>query len=143
MKVNKYKNWFKSPKISSRTFNKSELIAWQESQSLLNQLGFNYSIEEQTLSIQGIPTIIPSEEINAISEEITETLVHGNLQKSELAHGIIAKLAKNGSMNITIRNEDEATAVINDLFQCEEHTYAPSGKLIVSTISIEEIALKF
>lgn len=126
-----------------KPFNKSELMAWQESQSLLNQLGFIYSIEEQTLSIQGIPTIIPAEEINASTEEITETLVHGNLKKSELAHRIIAKLAKNGSMNITIVNEDEANAVINDLFQCEEHTYAPSGKLIVSTISIEEIAQKF
>ncbi len=126
-----------------KTFNKSELMAWQESQSLLNQLGFNFSIEEQTLSIQGIPNVIPAEEINAITEEIIETLLHGNLQKSELAHGIIAKLAKNGSINTTIRNEEEVTAIINDLFQCEEHTYTPSGKLIVSTLSIEEIAQKF
>jgi DNA mismatch repair protein MutL len=126
-----------------KTFNKSELLAWQESQSLLNQLGFNFSMEDQTLSIQGIPNVIPAEEINTITEEITETLVHGNLQKGELAHGIIAKLAKNGSANTTIRNEEEVTVIINDLFQCEEHTYTPSGKLIVSTVTIEEIAQKF
>jgi DNA mismatch repair protein MutL len=126
-----------------KTFNKSELLAWQESQSLLNQLGFNFSIEDQTLSIQGIPTIIPAEEINTTTEEITETLVHGNLQKGELAHGIIAKVAKYGSANTTIRNEEEVTAIINDLFQCEEHTYTPSGKLIVSTLTLDEIAQKF
>lgn len=126
-----------------KTFNKSELMAWRETHSLLNQLGFNFTQDDLTLSIHGIPNIIPAEEINSIIEEITETLVHGNLQKGELAHGIIAKLAKNGSMNTTIRNEEEVMSIINDLFQCEEHTYTPSGKLIVSTISIEEIAQKF
>lgn len=126
-----------------KILNKSELLAWHETHSLLNQLGFNFTQDDQTLSIHGIPNIIPAEEINSIIEEITETLVHGNLQKSELAHGIIAKLAKNGSMNTTIRNEEEVMSIINDLFQCEEHTYTPSGKLIVSTISIEEIAQKF
>ena len=114
-----------------------------ESQTLLNQLGFVFLIQNEELSIQGIPTLIPADEINSVVDEITETLVHRDLEKSELAHGIIANLAKRGSKNTNIRNEQESRAIIEDLFQCEEHTYSPSGKLIVSTLTIDEIAKKF
>ena len=126
-----------------KTLNKSETVAWMESQTLLNQLGFVFLIQNEELSIQGIPTLIPADEINSVVDEITETLVHRELEKSELAHGIIAKLAKKGSKNTDIRNEQESRAIIEDLFQCEEHTYSPSGKLIVSTLTIDEIAQKF
>ena len=126
-----------------KTLNKSETVAWMESQTLLNQLGFVFLIQNEELSIQGIPTLIPADEINSVVDEITETLVHRELEKSELAHGIIAKLAKKGSKNTNIRNEQESRAIIEDLFQCEEHTYSPSGKLIVSTLTIDEIAQKF
>ena len=126
-----------------KTLNKSETVAWMESQTLLNQLGFVFLIQNEELSIQGIPTLIPADEINSVVDEITETLVHRELEKSELAHGIIAKLAKKGSKNTNIRNEQESRAIIEDLFQCEEHTYPPSGKLIVSTLTIDEIAQKF
>lgn len=125
-----------------KSFNKLELGTWHESQSLLNQLGFEFTIEDETLSIQGIPSIIIAEEINSIIDEITETLLHREVEKSDLAHRIIKKIAKNGSARFSIRNEEEAKAIIEALFQCEEHTYSPSKKRIVSTITLEELAQK-
>jgi hypothetical protein len=60
-----------------------------------------------------------------------------------LAHGIIRKIAKNSSIQTKVRNEEEGKSIIERLFQCDEHTFAPSGKLIVSTITLEEISNKF
>jgi DNA mismatch repair protein MutL len=126
-----------------KMLNKQETVAWMESQSLLNQLGFVFSFENNELSINAIPSLIPAEEINSIVDDIIETLIHRELEKSELAHGIIRKIAKNSSIQSKVKNEEEGKQIIERLFQCEEHTYAPSGKLIVSTITIEEISNKF
>jgi DNA mismatch repair protein MutL len=126
-----------------KPLNHSEVITWKESKSLLNQLGFQFTIENEELQIHGIPSIIMAEDIHSIIEDITETLTHREIDKSELAHGVIKKIARNASANTIIRNELEAKTIIETLFQCEEHTYSPSGKLIISTIAIEEIARKF
>lgn len=126
-----------------KTLNKQETVSWMESQSLLNQLGFVFSFENNELSINAIPAVIPPEEINKIVDEIIETLIHRDLEKSELAHGIIRKIAKNSSIQTKVQTEEEGKQIIEWLFQCEEHTYAPSGKLIVSTITMEEISNKF
>jgi len=33
--------------------------------------------------------------------------------------------------------------LVEDLFQCQEHVYTPSGKTIIQTITLEELANKF
>lgn len=126
-----------------KLLNKSEQTVWKESLSLLNQLGFEFTIANETLSISCIPSIISSDNIHSIIDEITETLIHREMEKSELAHGIIKKIAKNGSIQTKIVNELEAKSLIEALFQCEEHTYSPSNKRILSTLTLEELAQKF
>ena len=76
-------------------------------------------------------------------DEISETLLHREIEKGELAHGIIAKIALNVGKNNPVQNLEDGKALIDSLFQLEEHAYTPNGKTIISTLSLEELAQKF
>ena len=126
-----------------KKISKTEKDSWNDSKSLLKQLGFDFQIEHETLFINGIPEIISGDEIDSVVVEISETLLHRELQKGELAHGIISKIAKSAGFSTSIKNVIEGKNLIDSLFQCEEHAFTPNGKTIISTISMDEIALKF
>lgn len=122
---------------------KIEKDRWNDSQSLLTQLGFNFQFESELLFIHGIPGIISGDEIDRLVKDISETLLHREIEKGELAHSIISKIAKSASLVFSIKNEIEGKNVIDSLFQCEEHSFTPNGKTIMSTINMDEIAIKF
>jgi hypothetical protein len=53
----------------------------------------------------------------------------------------IAQAAGRKKSKANSANENEH--IIEQLFQCPEHAFTPTGKKIVQTLSFEEIALKF
>jgi len=126
-----------------KKISKAEITAWLENESLLRQLGFTYEINDDMLLLSGIPGVISAEQINSLIDEISETLLHREIEKGELAHGIIAKIALNVGKNNPVQNLEDGKALIDSLFQLEEHAYTPNGKTIISTLSLEELAQKF
>ena len=126
-----------------KKLSKGEIDVWIDNNSLLTQLGFNFKTENDELLISGIPGIISSDDINQIIDEVSEILLHRAIEKGELAHGIISKIAKSAGMSTTIKSDSEGKNLIDLLFQCEEHAFSPNGKTIISTISLDEIAQKF
>jgi DNA mismatch repair protein MutL len=126
-----------------KKISKTEKDVWNDSHSLLTQLGFVFNIENETLFLQGIPEIISGDEIDNVINEISETLSHREIEKGELAHGIISKIAKSAGLSTSIKSDEAVKNLIDSLFQCEEHAFTPNGKTIISTITMDEIALKF
>ena len=53
---------------------------------------------------------------------------------------IILSIAKSTAMKkLNLNTNESIQAIVNKLFQCENHTYSPRGKKIIETISLKEI----
>jgi len=120
-----------------------EAQQWQNNSSLFNQLGFIGEIKEELLFINAIPSFLLDNQINDVLENMLETLMHREIDKSDLAHKLIADISKSASKNISLTHKEQAKKLIDQLFQCENHSFSPAGKKIISTLTIEEIAQKF
>jgi hypothetical protein len=73
-----------------------------------------------------------------------ENISFKEIDKGEIAHELIRSVAVATSRSKKIMNDKLIVEnLIDQLFGCVEHTYSPSGKRIINTISMEEIALKF
>jgi DNA mismatch repair protein MutL len=126
-----------------KNISKQEALQWSNNTSLFNQLGFIGEIQDENLLINAIPSFLSDEHINDVLENMLETLMHREIEKSDLAHKLISDIAKSASRTLTISTIDHGKKIIDQLFQCENHSFSPTGKKILSTLTIEEIAQKF
>jgi DNA mismatch repair protein MutL len=122
---------------------KNEITAWENNKSLLSQLGFSGAINGEILEITGIPGMLSDDQIEATLCNLFETLLHRDIEKGELAHNIILSIARASSVNSEISDQYKGKILIEQLFQCKDHSYTPGGKKIISTMEIQEIAAKF
>ena len=120
-----------------------DLVVWQENKSLLEQLGFKGEIVQNELQLVSAPSIINEEQIDTCLGELIQLLVHKEIDKGDLAHQVVSIIAKSSSRSATIQVQEQAIALVNELFQLPEHTFTVAGKAILKTITIEEIGLKF
>tara|TARA_R110002072_G_scaffold302402_1_gene485092 strand:+ start:17923 stop:19770 length:1848 start_codon:yes stop_codon:yes gene_type:complete len=123
---------------------KNETSYWNDNQSLLKQLGFHGEIEDSKLVISAVPSVLQEESISSAIDELFATLAYKDIEKGEIAHTLIASIAKSSSMkNLSLSNNESIQGLIDQLFQCKNHTYSPRNKKIIETISLDEIAQKF
>jgi DNA mismatch repair protein MutL len=122
---------------------KNEIVAWENNKSLLSQLGFSGDVNGEILEITGIPGMLSDDQIEATLSDLFETLLHRDIEKGELAHNIILSIARASSANSEISDQYKGKILIEQLFQCKDHSYTPGGKKIISTMEIQEIAAKF
>jgi DNA mismatch repair protein MutL len=123
---------------------KKECLNWNNNASILKQLGFHGTIENDTLSISAVPGVLEEETLSATLEDILETIGHKDIEKGDLAHNLVAAIARSAGMKQLNLNTDEAVeSLVNRLFQCENHMFTPTNKKIIDTISIETIETKF
>lgn len=120
-----------------------EVELWMTNSSLLNQLGFSGEIVGGNLNVNAIPAFLSDDQINDVLDSMMETMMHREIEKVDLAHKLIADIAKASSRNLNINQNEQAKTLVDQLFQCENHSYSPTGKKIMNTITLEEIATKF
>lgn len=122
----------------------SEKNEWISNEKMLFRLGFETNFEDNIMSIHAVPSVLQEENINSCLENILENISFRDIEKGDIAHLLINAIARSSSQkkNIVLNNE-AAELLIEDLFQCTEHTFTPSGKTIMKTISMEEITNKF
>ncbi len=122
---------------------KNEINIWTENQSILHQLGFQSSFNKETLSINAVPSVLQEETISNSIDEIFSTIAYQEIEKGDLAHTLIGAIAKSASLKkLNLTTDDKIQALIDQLFQCENHTYTPRNKKIIETISLDEIHQK-
>ena len=111
---------------------------------LLKQLGFTGEIEDQKLEVTAVPSVLQEESISSGIEDIFETIAYQDVEKGDVAHTLIAAIAKSASMkNINLSTAESIQGLIDQLFQCENHSYSPRNKKIIETITLDEIGHKF
>ena len=123
---------------------KNEKSSWLENQSILNQLGFESIFKENVLVINAVPAVLQEETISNSIGEIFSTIAYQEIEKGDLAHTLIGAIAKSASMKkINLSTPEMIQSLIDQLFQCENHTYSPRNKKIIASISLDEINTKF
>jgi len=123
---------------------KNESQYWNENQSLLKQLGFMGEIEAGILKISAVPSVLQEESISKAIDEIFNTVAYQDIEKGDVAHSIILAIAVSASMKkLNLNTNETIQALIDQLFQCENHAYSPRNKKIIETISLDEIGQKF
>ena len=117
---------------------------WISNKTMLNRLGFETEFQDNLMQINAVPTVLQEENINDCLDNILENISYRDIEKGDIAHILINSIARSSSQkkNVLLSNEASET-LIEDLFQCQEHVYTPSGKTIVQTLTLEEIANKF
>lgn len=123
---------------------KQEIDVWNQSCSLLNQLGFEHEIKDDVLHLLAVPAILESEYVQNCLEELIQNLAFQDIDKGEIAHLLIAGICRNASKSKKLVNEKETVEnLVETLFQCENHVFTPSDKLILKMLPINEIEQYF
>jgi DNA mismatch repair protein MutL len=121
---------------------KNEKVLWETNRSLMQRFGFEYETTGNQLLLNGIPSCLPEEAIYSCLENIHDTLGHKEIDKGEIAHYIVLSISKSVS-GAALKSKCIIESFIENLFQCEDHQYSPSGKKILSTLTLDEIKSKF
>ncbi len=127
-----------------KEISKNEKNAWMENNAMLQQLGFESSLEEDKLIVNAVPSVIQEEAISGAIDEIFATIAYQEMEKGDIAHTLIGAIAKSASMKkINLSSDEHVQSLINQLFQCENHMYTPRHKKIIETLSLNELHHKF
>lgn len=127
-----------------REFSKNEIASWIENRTMLERLGFQSSFNNQTLLLNAIPAVLQEESIQLCIDLILENISFKEIEKGDIAHFLIVSIAQAaGRKKSKTNSAQENEQLIEQLFQCSEHAFTPTGKKIVQTLTFEEIALKF
>ncbi len=112
----------------------------------LENIGFELKQEaENSFTINGVPAEFEvSSAIPLLKDIILETEEIELEAEDILKEKIVHILAKNSAIETgkTLTNEEMAK-IIEELFSCKNHIYAPDGKTIISLIGINEITRLF
>jgi DNA mismatch repair protein MutL len=118
-------------------------LSWSAQQSLWQQLGFMYEIQDQQLLIQGVPSLLTEQHLDECLDQLTDAANYRDIDSGDIAHFLVAKLAYFAAKNFKITQQEEALALVENLFQCAQHSHTPGGKMIMSTLTFDELAKKF
>lgn len=127
-----------------RELSNHEENLWTENATILKQLGYNGVIEDKILKVDSVPAVIQEESISNSLDEIFQGIGFREIEKGDIAHTLVLAIAKSAAMKkINLNTNESIQALINQLFQCENHSYSPRNKKIVETLSLDEIQQKF
>lgn len=127
-----------------KDLSKNEGIAWQENMSMLKQLGFSGTVNNDVLSLEAVPNLLQEETIQSALDNIIETIAHREIEKGEIAHELVHSMARSASMKkLNLSTQESLEGLIERLFQCENHAFTPGNKKIIDTLDIDVIDQKF
>ena len=124
-------------------YNKDEISSWNGAQNLLNQLGFQFKIEKNTIIFEQLPACLDENEARHCITDITKVLLEDDADKGELAHEIVVKVIKNAGESVQLKTNEEIQNFIEVLFSHSDHSFCPNGKPIMQTITLEQLTSNF
>lgn len=120
-----------------------EIDLWSNHEKLLQQLGFHCTMDGTMLSIHGVPSVLPENSIDSCIDSLLADLQNRDIDQGDVAHYLVRRLTQNAAKDAQVRGTAEAQALIESLFQCEEHALAPNGKKVMHTVSLVDISSNF
>ncbi|MEN9400390.1 MAG: hypothetical protein RL632_1493 [Bacteroidota bacterium] len=126
-----------------RNVSKQEFSAWEEQRQMLQRLGFQWEMKDDTLLIAAVPSVLEPETIQACIDLILEEIAFKTIDKGDIAHLIVRSVASAAGKKKHQLSGAAAEQFIELLFACPEHAFTPSGKKIMQTLTLEEISNRF
>lgn len=116
----------------------------EDKRSLINQLGFVFTLNDQHVEITAVPEFLEEETIRPCIEEILGTLEYDDPTQNDIAQGVLANMAKAAAMKkLDLANTNYIKGLISQLFNCENYLYTRDGRKIILEIGLEELSNKF
>lgn len=119
----------------------ADFALWSEIKDSLQALGFQFrDFGKNTLVIDGIPSVMEQNDPKLLIEQFLEEFKNSaGIQTQNEA--LLRSLARQGAAKARkVFQQEEMQALIDELFSCQEPSYAPNGKKVLSIISVEELA---
>lgn len=123
--------------------NKKIQLLWDENRTTLERMGFMWNNIDEGLEITGTPAELDLETLEEAIDSISQNLSLETFDKSELAHIIALNVSISVSRKKITFSKEIIDNLIERLFQSSEHQYAPNGRLIMETKSLEDLTLSF
>lgn len=126
-------------------FELPELRLLEELMPYLQQIGFDFTIEDQQLQLKSVPVLFRAEQL----EDILKTMLKTYKEEESGSHfsqsDILAKaLARSGSIRTGDElSREEQLALVNDLFSCKEPQLSPFNRLTFKNINTQELSTKY
>lgn len=122
---------------------KAAKLTWLGQQSLWNQLGFYFQIQDDQLILEAVPALLSDADLDPCLDELTDAASFSDISGGDIAHFLVAKLAYFGSKHFRLQHKEEIEHFIEALFQCPQHSHTPNGKAVMYTLGFDELAKKF
>ncbi|MBI2259078.1 MAG: DNA mismatch repair endonuclease MutL [Flavobacteriia bacterium] len=120
-------------------FSLSSCDLWNENKKLLNQLGFEFEIENNQIVFSGVPVQIDEVSVEECIKDINDKLMEKEIDKGELAHEFISTIAHKASIVKEQWNIEKCRFFFNQWKNCTENTFTPKGKKIHKRLYINDI----
>ncbi len=107
----------------------------------LKELGFEIRQEERNIFyIEGIPSILSHLDAKGLVEKLLEDFKSRPIDvKEEIKEYLVLLLSKSTAINYgNVLKPEEISELFNSLFSCQFPNYSPSGKNIVTIISLQD-----
>ena len=115
-------------------------------QTDLEHTGFVFSkIEEEILTVTGVPVGVPESEVSIILEQLISD-VESDVPDANFSAADL--LAKSMAKSLAIKNGQSLTNIeqehlVNSLFACKEPNVSPTNRLTFITMDVDAIEKKF
>ncbi len=127
-------------------FNPIEIHLLQELKPALHNTGFEFDIiNEDKISLSGIPATVTETEVGILLENLLLELQDGVPESSFSQNDTMAKsMAKSLAIKTgRYMNESEQENLVNQLFACKEPNVSPFQKTTFVTLTVDELDKKF
>lgn len=118
---------------------RADIELWGSYQKTLNQLGFFWEVSDTGISMYGFPNYFQETELLSAVSLIDQQVKDDQIDKGEMAHNFILSMSSVAARGKRDWDEEACSNLLERLFQCPEHQYAPSGAKILASVNAQDL----
>ena len=126
-------------------FNKPEIALLKLMNTDLEDIGFQFTITDETMVITGVPSFLESKNITTLIQNLLAEIQENTPNNQNISTELIAKsMAKSLAIQTgELLNNKEQEHLINKLFSCSDPSFSPDGKAIIHKENLAYLNTKF
>lgn len=127
----------------SLTLSEAEYSLLEEWMVDFAALGFNITMHAGgVIDVSGIPSELNAESVDTTIYQLLQTLALPHEVETMRREQMALTLAQSGTAGRVQYSQAEAEAIAEQLIECKEHIYSPTGKTIMTFITLDDIQQK-
>lgn len=127
----------------SLTLSEAEYSLLEEWMVDFAALGFNITMHAGgVIDVSGIPSELNAESVDTTIYQLLQTLALPHEVETMRREQMALTLAQSGAAGRVQYSQAEAEAIAEQLIECKEHIYSPTGKTIMTFITLDDIQQK-